>query len=186
MIRRHLIFVLPGLCSILLFGCVQSQPVDTDLRVVLIRHAEKPKVGFNLSCQGMNRAKALPAVLYSKFGLPSLIYVPSFTESDTTRHARMYQTIVPFADKYHLSLNSRYKETEVAGVARAILRQHGTVLVVWEHKGLDDIAEELGVRDAPNWKSGDFDTIWIITFNKKGKARLTIDQEGLHPSSDCN
>jgi hypothetical protein len=56
---------------------------------------------------------------------------------------------------------------------------------VWEHKGLVDIAEQLGVKEKLHWKDDDFDSIWIITFSKKGKARLVVDHEGLHPSAKC-
>jgi tRNA1(Val) A37 N6-methylase TrmN6 len=97
----------------------------------------------------------------------------------------MYQTITPFTDKYRLQLNSSYKVNDIQGVTRNILKQKGTVLVVWEHNGLEDIAEELGVKEKLRWKDEDFDSIWIITFSKKGKARLAVDQEGLHPSTKC-
>jgi hypothetical protein len=93
--------------------------------------------------------------------------------------------LTPFAEKYGLRLNSDYKVSDVSGVAKNILKQKGTVLVVWEHKGLVDIAERLGVEDKLHWSSDDFDTIWVITFSKKGKARLLPDQEGLHPSAKC-
>jgi hypothetical protein len=164
---------------------VYSQQKDDALRVVLIRHGEKPKEGSGLSCRGINRAKALPPVLYAKIGLPGIIYVPSLAENDTTKHSRMSQTIAPFAAKYGLRLNSNYKVNDISGVAKNIGKQKGTVLVVWEHKGLVDIAEQLGVEEKLNWSGDDFDTIWIITFSKKGKARLQVDHEGLHPSAKC-
>ncbi len=36
-------------------------------KVVIIRHAEKPDDGDNLSCKGFNRSLALTSVLYNKF-----------------------------------------------------------------------------------------------------------------------
>jgi len=172
------------ICLLFAFSA-RSQQKDNEFRIVLIRHGEKPEDGYGLSCQGTNRASALPAVLYAKFGLPGIIYVPSFTQSDTTKHSRMYQTISPFTRKYGLKLNSNYKVNDISGVAKNILKQKGTVLVVWEHKGLVDLAEQLGVKEKVRWKDDDFDSIWIITFSKKGKTRLALDQEGLHPSAKC-
>jgi hypothetical protein len=159
-----------------------GQQQDNDLKIVLIRHAEKPPEGYGLSCQGINRANALPPVLHAKFGLPGVLYV---AESDTAQHARMRQTITPFANKYGLKLNSSYKVSDIRGITKNIRKQTGTVLVVWEHKGLVKIAKELGVKEKLKWGSDDFDSIWIITFSKKGKARLVVDQEGLHPSPKC-
>jgi hypothetical protein len=50
---------------------------DNSLKVVIIRHGEKPESGDNLSCQRENRALQLPSVLYQKFSKPDYIYVPS-------------------------------------------------------------------------------------------------------------
>ena len=169
------------LCLLFAFN-VHGQQKDDAPRIVLIRHGEKPKEGSGLSCKGINRANALPAVLYAKIGLPGLIYVPS---SDLSRHTRMAQTITPFAEKYHLPINNNYKVNDIRGTAKNILKQKGTVLVVWEHNGLEDLAKELGVEEKLRWNDDDFDTIWIITFSKKGKARLQVDHEGLHPSAKC-
>ena len=175
----HLLALL--VCLIFAFNA-HGQQQDDGLKVVLIRHAEKPTEGYQLSCQGVNRANALPPVLYAKFGLPGVIYV---AQSNTTQHSRMRQTITPFAKKYGLGLNSEYKVSDIKGVTKNIFRQKGTVLVVWEHKGLEDIAKQLGVKEKLKWSSDDFDSIWIITFSKKGKARLAVDHEGLHPSAKC-
>jgi hypothetical protein len=42
--------------------------------IVFFRHAEKPEKEFGqLSCQGLNRALALPQVLISKFGKPEML-----------------------------------------------------------------------------------------------------------------
>jgi len=97
----------------------------------------------------------------------------------------MQQTITPFVKKYGLTLNSKYKVSDIKGITKNIRKQEGTVLVVWEHKGLVEIAKQLGVKEKLNWKADDFDSIWIITFSKKGKARLAVDHEGLRPSAKC-
>jgi hypothetical protein len=65
-----------------LLACVAFAPTagaqqSTELRVVIIRHGEKPKTGDNLSCQGENRALALAKVLKTKFGRPDFTYVPA-------------------------------------------------------------------------------------------------------------
>ena len=45
--------------------------------IVFVRHAEKPSSGLgNLSCQGLNRALALPNVLLARFGTPDFLYAP--------------------------------------------------------------------------------------------------------------
>jgi hypothetical protein len=48
--------------------------------IVFVRHGEKPLAGLGqLTCQGLNRALALPNVLITKFGKPNNIYAPNPT-----------------------------------------------------------------------------------------------------------
>ena len=155
-----------------------------DLRIVLIRHAEKPFKGDGLTCKGINRSRELVPVLYSRFGLPAAIYVPDKGKGDTKR-SRMYQTVLPFATKYHLPVSADFHEDELGELAQAILRQRGVVLVVWEHGGIPKIARKLGVReDGLHWKDDDYDSIWIVRY-VNGQAVLTKDREGLHPGEAC-
>jgi hypothetical protein len=158
---------------------------DGDLKVVLIRHAEKPAKGYNLTCQGLNRSLQLAPLLHSRFGLPSAIYVPALGQGDTTKHARMFQTIVPFAAKYNLLISTPFHEDDTAQLAQRIRQQKGTVFVVWEHSRLAAIAHSLGVRDALlHWHDDDYDSLWIVTWTN-GQAVLTQDHEGLHPAEAC-
>jgi hypothetical protein len=171
-----------------LFFCsfVHAQPAAGDaLQVVLIRHGEKPKKGDNLDCQGLNRALALPAMLFARFGIPSAIYIPAPGPGDSTKHARMFETIIPFAVKYNLALDSKFAEKDSAGIAADILQRKGVVLVVWEHKAIAPIAHALGVRDgALKWGDEDYDSIWVVGF-RDGVARLERSAEGLKPAEGC-
>ena len=158
---------------------------NNDLQVVLIRHAEKPLKGYNLTCQGINRSLQLVPVLHTRFGEPSAIYVPAMGQGDTTKHARMFQTIVPFAAKYNLLIHTTFKEDDTIRLAQTIRRQKGIVLLVWEHSRLPAIAHCLGVQDALlHWPDEDYDSLWIIEYHN-GVAVMKKDKEGLHPSEAC-
>jgi hypothetical protein len=126
-----------------------AQPPGTPLRIVIIRHAEKPDDGDNLSCKGQNRAAALPAVLEAKFGKPSRIYVPALKLGKSTRHARMYQTAVPYAVKFNLPINTSYEEDEIQDFAEELLGRSGLLLVIWQHSQIQPLARALGVQGAP-------------------------------------
>jgi hypothetical protein len=164
---------------------VTEAALDNRLKVVIIRHGEKPEPGDNLSCQGENRALQLPAVLYQKFSKPDYTYVPQLESGKSTAHARMFQTVTPFAIKYDLRVNSEFGKNDYSKIANQVLKQTGTVLMVWEHKAIRPLAEKLGVNNLTDWEDTDFDSIWVITF-KDGKASLSIDNEGITPSPSCN
>lgn len=157
---------------------------DNNLKVVIVRHGEKPRPGDNLSCQGENRARQLPAVLYKKFGKPDYTYVPALGLGKSTLHARMFQTVTPLAIKYDLTVNTEFGGTDFAAIAEDVLKKTGTVLMVWNHSAVRELASKLGVSMPPPWDDEDYDTIWIITF-PDGKATLSIDYEGIAPSPDC-
>lgn len=167
------------------FNCTSGQKSQsTPQKIILIRHGEKPDKGDNLSCEGLNRSLQLSDVLYKKFGVPNAIFVPSLNLGKSTNGARMYQTIVPFAVKYNLKIDTKYDADDIKGIADGVQKQSGTVLLVWEHKAISKIVKALGINDAGKWDDNDFDGIWIITY-KNGSPVLSKDAEGIHPSSTC-
>ena len=163
---------------------VDARAAD-ELKVVIIRHAEKPKSGDNLSCQGENRALQLPAVLFKKFGKPDYTYVPALKLGKSSNHARMFQTVTPFAIKHNLTLNSRFAGSDVSGVANDVLKRTGVVLLVWEHSQIPPLAEALGVSQPPPWKDDDFDSIWVVVY-ASGRALMTSDAQSITPSPQCS
>lgn len=155
-----------------------------DLRIVLIRHGEKPLKGDGLTCKGQNRSQELVPLLYSRFKVPSVIYVPNKGRGDTKR-SRMYLTILPFVQKYGGMMNTDYHEDELKALAKDIRHRSGVVLVVWEHGGIPEIARRLGVQEEGlRWKDGDYDSMWIVRY-EHGQAVLTKDSEGLKPGKNC-
>lgn len=163
------------------FSHVSAQ--SSDLRVVLIRHAEKPKKGDDLSCKGVNRSIQLVPVLHSRFGVPAAIYAP--VASGKGKHSRMQQTVAPFATKYHVAINTDFTVNEVKELAKTVRQQKGTIFIVWEHNGLSDITRRLGVKGVSlDWPDEDYDSMWIVSY-VNGVASLKKDKEGLHPTKDC-
>jgi hypothetical protein len=111
--------------------------------------------------------------------------VPDIKSGKSTNQSRMYQTIIPFAIKYNLDIDTRFEVDDVKELAEAIMKTPGYVLVVWEHDAITKIVEKLGVQDKNlKWKDSDYDSIWITTFTE-GKAVLTLDKENINPGSAC-
>lgn len=185
MIKKISIFpalILVMICFASSSSCAQSK----NLKLVFIRHAEKPDDGDNLSCAGLNRALKLPTVLKAKFGLPDRVYVPALHLGKSTPRARMFQTISPFAIKYNLTINSTFEEEDTKDIAEELASRKGTLLVVWEHNQIRAILKALGVKVKDlQWPDNDYDTIWVVTF-KNDKPVLTVDKEGIKPAAACS
>jgi len=160
---------------------------DIKLKVIIIRHGEKPSTGDNLCPKGLDRANLLPPVLDKIVGTPDFTYVPQVNTGKTTRSVRMLQTVTPFAVEHNLVLNTNFKNDEVKKAATDVLQKSGVVLMVWEHSNIPDLAKELGVTGKLKWKDEDYGSIWIIEFNKKSSPPvLRIEQENLNPKGSCN
>jgi phosphohistidine phosphatase SixA len=162
---------------------------DKNLKVVIIRHGEKPADksdgGDNLSCQGQNRALQLANLLFQKIGKPDYTYVPALKLDKNTAHSRMFQTVTPFAVKYNLTINSKYSEADYADISKSVMKKSGTVLMVWSHSEMAELASALGVNNPPKWEDSDFDSMWMVTY-ANGKAELSVGEEGLNPSTNCS
>ncbi len=91
-------------------GCsiqsISATVPDNSLKVVIIRHGEKPQNGNNLSCKGQNRALQLPELLSKKSLKPDHTYVPSLRLGTSKTHARIFQAMIPSTIKYNLRINS--------------------------------------------------------------------------------
>jgi hypothetical protein len=189
--KHYYLALLLAISAVLLTSCDDKKhgsdknSPNINLKVVIIRHGEKPKDGDNLSCQGQNRALQLAAVLHAKLNIPEAIYVPALKSDDATKHSRMFQTISPFAIKYNLPINSKYSSDENNKIAKSVFKKDGLVLMVWEHNAIQALANTLGVDAAPQWADDDFDSIWMINY-QDGKATLAMDKQGINPALACN
>jgi hypothetical protein len=164
----------------------QKLSPDIKLKVVIIRHGEKPTIGDNLCPKGLDRANLLPPVLNKIVGIPDYTYIPQINTGKATRSIRMLETITPFAVEHSLVLNSDFKNDEVNKVAEDVMKKTGVVLMVWEHSNIPGIAKSMGLTGKLKWKDEDFDSIWIIEFSKTSPLPvLRIEQENLKPKGEC-
>jgi hypothetical protein len=153
-------------------SAARGQPAQ----VILIRHAEKPPEGHDLSLKGRERAAALapfflgaPEVLTYK--TPAAIYAQAVTKEDRSR--RPIETVTPLAKALMLDLITRYGHSDYPQMAKDVLANPDykgkMVLICWEHKVIPDMAKAFGVKDAPaKWHGETFDRLWVITFNADG------------------
>ena len=170
-----------------------AAPPAPVLRIVIIRHGEKRAEGDNLSCAGLNRALALPAVLNQLLPAPpNLTFVPVIgTHDKNTTRVRMLQTVMPYAVQHNLTINSDFMVANTKAFARQLRRLRGTVLVVWEHHCIVDIAKALGLENVADWPDEDFDSVWSISFSgggARGKAKrpvLAKSRQHIRPSATC-
>jgi len=179
---KLILFVLLALVSVIAFAKPQN---GGNLRIIIMRHAEKPATGDNLSCKGLNRAMMLPGVLVKRFGIPAYLYVPAPSTGMATKSGRMLQTVWPLATKYNLTINSKFDVDDTNDLAKNIGTKTGTVLVVWEHNAIRKIISALGVKAGKiKWQGDDYDSLWIVTIHN-AKASLVQTTQGINAPDGC-
>jgi broad specificity phosphatase PhoE len=164
--------VLSLLVVFIFANCLLAEPAE----VVIIRHAEKPDEGNELSLAGRERAAALlpyflgtPAVL--EFGRPVAIYAQS--QKHASSSLRPIETVQPLADSLHLKINDTFERDDykkmVAEIKHERKYDRHTVLICWEHKVIPEIAKEFDAEDAPQkWRGNAFDRTWVLKATKNG------------------
>ena len=177
-----------------------SYATTTTETIVFLRHGEKPSGGYGqLTCQGLQRALALPRVLLSRYGRPHYVYapnpVPKITDAaGSFYYVRPLATIEPTAIKAGLSVNARYGFNDITSLQSVLLastKAAATVFVAWEHLYLKTLVQNImnlyhsGVT-VPSWPSGDYDSLYVgrvTTTDGVRTARFEHNYEGLNNMS---
>jgi hypothetical protein len=180
-----------------LLGCgalLAGVPACADVKLVMFRHAEKPAAGLGqLSCQGLNRALALPGVLLATYGQPAALYAPDpgvvkDDEGTPYNYLRPLATIEPTAIRAGLPVNTSLAWNDIAGLQDELLKpshEGQTIFVAWEHHELELLARALLKKRGGDpglvgkWHSDDFDTIYVITLQTRGGITFKTGSEGL-------
>lgn len=147
-------------------------------QVIIIRHAEKPPQGNELSLKGKERAAALvPYFTETESlilnGTPIAIYAMAAPKGDSS--LRPIQTVKPLAEKLGLTLKDKFERDHYKKMVEEIKSDptyHGkTVLICWEHDLIPEIARALGALQTPNrWPGEVFDRTWVISIAPYGRA----------------
>ena len=154
---------------------------------MLIRHGEKPASGLGqLTCKGLNRALALPALLIGRYGKPDYIYAPnpSMQVNDSQNqpkysYVRPLATIEPTAIRLGMPVNTQIGFEQIAELRQVLLQPayaHSLIFVACEHLKLYDFAQQMlksyGTTPTPlpEWPNSDYETIYIFHITRSGNA----------------
>ncbi len=160
--------------------CVHALASQT---IVLLRHGEKKTYDenggkhiepVNLSVQGYARAALLPAYYAKMWQPPAQIYaMKQSTKAGKDHSNRPYETVMPLAAAYHMSINTDYsvkQGTELAIHVLESLKDGQTAVICWEHAHLVNVAAALGATWVTGWGANPqaktanvYDIAWVIT-----------------------
>ena len=189
--------VFPRILLWVSLAAVSALPASAaETTILIIRHGEKPAPGLGqLSCQGLNRALALPRVLLSRYGKPTAIYAPNpaLGKEDLGvfyAYLRPLATVEPLAIQAGLPVDVTWGFRDIQPLAdRLLAAPEGLQVVAWEHHLGEQLARNLLTQlkrdpgEVPAWASADYDSIYVIrivrTAEAAARASFTRERQGL-------
>lgn len=141
--------------------------MPANANIILIRHAEKPTKGAELSVAGQERAQAY-TVFFQNFALDKnsapvrFDYVFAAADSDASQRPRL--TVTPLAQALGLHVNTTYADKQYKEFAAAVLADPGyndsNILVCWHHGEILKLASQLGAKASALPKESDWPSKW--------------------------
>jgi len=197
--------VAASLAAITALASMQVRAADVQIEtIVMVRHGEKPAEGLGqLTCEGLNRALALPRVIEAKYGRPDVIFAPDPARQKNDRgvnydYVRPLATIEPTAIYFGLPVNASIGFADIDGLRAALLApayRQSRVVVAWEHSVIEALARRIvgdyggDPAEVRQWPSDDYDSIYVLRIMRRGtdaSAVLSVERENLdHRPKTC-
>jgi hypothetical protein len=210
---RRLALGLAGMLTVLA-APLASQGANQVETIVIFRHGEKPAGDAlgQLTCQGLNRALALPTTaVLKKYGPPAALFAPNPSVQimdgnyGPFSYVRPLATIEPTAIALGMPVNTQIGYTALGALQSAVTASayaSSSIFVAWEHGHIPQLAKNLlssygaDPSQVPGWADNDYDTVFIvqITTPSSGSptATFTVGSEGMPctkgapcPSATC-
>jgi hypothetical protein len=153
-----------------------------DAVVLIIRHAEKPAEGQELTAAGYQRAQAY-VKYFGDFQMEgrALKLDALFAAADSKKSRRPRLTLEPLSRALNLPLDTGFKDKAPELLADELKsKPHGrAILICWHHGKIPELIRALGADpDAllPNGKWPDTEFGWVIELRYDGEGKLLADQ----------
>jgi hypothetical protein len=154
-----------------------AQDGPKDAVVLIIRHAEKPDTGPDLSVRGQQRAEAYKDY-FLKFTVDSNQLEPDaiFAAKDSKESHRPRLTVEPFANAAKLRIDRRFSSNqspELVALLRAT-QQGKRIVICWHHGDIPDLLRALGAKPKDllprgKWPDPVFDWIILLSYDQDGR-----------------
>ncbi len=144
--------------------------------VMIVRHAEKPDSGRDLSPAGQQRAEAY-ADYFKNLKANGKALVPDclIATADSEESQRPRQTLEPLSKALSLKIDSSIKNKDYAEVAKHLFAKHhgDRILICWHHGEIPGLLNALGADPAAllpegKWPGKEFGWVLLLRFDNDG------------------
>jgi hypothetical protein len=154
-----------------------AQEGPKDAVVLIIRHAENPDTGRDLSPRGHQRAEAYKDY-FKKFTVDSKHLEPQaiFAAKDSQQSHRPHLTVEPFAKAAKLRIDTRFGNNQSAELAADLraTQQGKVILVCWRHGNIPGLLQTLGANPDSllprgKWPDPVYDWVILLSYDQEGR-----------------
>jgi hypothetical protein len=144
--------------------------------IFIVRHAEKPETGMELTAAGTNRANAYTNYFRTLAFEGKPLHLDSiFAASDSKNSHRPRLTLEPVSKSLGVPLDLRFKDKDPASLVDELrAKPHGKqILICWHHGAIPELLQNFGADPAkllPGGKWPEQVFSWVI--------QLRYDQDG--------
>lgn len=189
------ILTLPAVLAALLCSAAHAKPAKSaefeikdfrapkDAVILIIRHAEKPEHGQELTPVGQQRALAYVSYFRNFTADSSPLKLDTlYATADSKQSHRPRLTIEPLSRALGLKINNQFKDKDVTQLAADIASKHHEkqILICWHHGEIPALLGALGADPAKllpggKWPASEFG--WVI--------QLRYDHDGHLIPGEC-
>ena len=169
------------------YSPAESAPKLTNATVMIIRHAEKPEAGSDLSPAGLARARAYVGYFQSLTLDSHPVKIDHlFATKESKNSNRPQETLLPLSSALHLKLHTSFGLTDEQQLADKILSSYDneTVLICWHHGAIPDLLKDLGAHPKTilpegKWPDDVFGWLVVLHYDEGGKISGKVYSEGI-------
>jgi hypothetical protein len=152
--------------------------------ILIVRHAEKPESGPDLSPAGSARAAAYARYFNPFSAAAGGAFTPDMlvASRDTTKSDRPELTLAPLSVAIGLPIDTRFANHDVKNLAETLRSTaHGKhILIAWHHGHIPKLIRALGgnparVLPGGEWPDNVYD--WVVELSFDNDGRLTDERK---------
>jgi len=173
---RHFLFVFVIFVLATSSPAAANGPPMADAVVLIIRHADKPEAGSELSADGKNRAEAY-AHYFNPFVTSSGALTPDMliASADSGNSQRPRLTLEPLSKAIGIAIDTEFANHNEKELAAFLFQvQHGKIiLIAWHHGRIPKLIAALGgdpFRFFPDghWPDDIYNQVIVLRFDAAG------------------
>jgi len=164
--------------AFLIMAALISTAMAKPKNIIITRHADRPLADNCLSLQGLERAAALAYYFAGTplYNNPPISHVFAEFKGKENASIRSIQTCASIATHLKLPLNTSYNQKQIDEFVKEILTNpkynDSSILICWNHRGINPLVQALGGEDPGKWEGDVFDQVYVLTYEGESKPKF--------------